>query len=80
MLDALSAVSHNALCSSPYSPADIAEKVVVDSGEKCDLLLQLFPPLSDRLEDTTSHMVTAAQCLFRFADTLFLSTCTCVVL
>lgn len=69
--DAPSAVSHNALCPSPYSPADIAEKVVVDSGEKCDLLLQLFPPLSDRLKDTTTHTVTAAQCLFRFTDMLF---------
>lgn len=45
-------MSHDALHSTFYSPADVAEKVVVDSGEDCNLLLQLFPTLSERLKHT----------------------------
>jgi len=49
-------MSHNALCPSSYSPANITEKVVVDSGQKSNLFLETFPTLrghmSERLKDT----------------------------
>lgn len=51
-------MSHDALHSTIYSPADVAEKVVVDSGEDCNLLLQLFPTLCERLNLFCLHVQT----------------------